>query len=63
MCRELMRHLAFRDDPRSHPAEAAACRDLKRELARKYAFERTGYSEARTEYVVAVLRLVAPDLA
>lgn len=56
-----MRHLAFRDYLRGHPAEAAAYGYVKRELARKYAFERTGYSEAKTEYVVGVLRLVAPD--
>jgi GrpB-like predicted nucleotidyltransferase (UPF0157 family) len=48
-------HLAFRDHLRSHPDEAAAYAELKRELAARFGRDRDGYTEAKTDFVRGVL--------
>ncbi len=52
----LQEHLLFRDYLRAHPEEAQRCSDLKRELAVRYQDDRLAYSEAKTEYVLGVLK-------
>jgi GrpB-like predicted nucleotidyltransferase (UPF0157 family) len=53
---ELRAQLAFRDRLRQDPAVAAEYEALKRELAVKYRDDRPGYTEAKTEFVVAASR-------
>jgi len=50
------RRLAFRDYLRAHPNEADRYAALKRDLARRYATDREGYTDAKTDYVEAVYR-------
>lgn len=48
-------HLYFRDRLRADPALAAAYAALKQTLARTYASQKAAYTEAKTEFVRAVL--------
>jgi GrpB-like predicted nucleotidyltransferase (UPF0157 family) len=61
--RELHRQIAFRDYLREHPEQGEAYGELKRLLAERFAYDRAGYSEAKTEFIVTILRQIAPDLA
>lgn len=47
----LQRHLAFRDYLRSHPDESQRYGRLKRELAKKFSFDRCAYTDAKDEYI------------
>jgi GrpB-like predicted nucleotidyltransferase (UPF0157 family) len=53
--REYMRHIAFRNYLRAHPAEANAYALLKRELASKFGYDREGYNEGKSEFVRRIL--------
>ena len=48
-------HLAFRDHLRAHPEDAQAYAALKRILAERYRHDRPGYSEAKTDFITAIL--------
>lgn len=50
------RYLLFRDYLRSHPDEASAYAEMKRELAAEYGRDLLGYTEAKSDFVNAVLR-------
>ena len=52
----LQEHLLFRDYLRAHPDEVQRCSDLKRDLAVRFRDNRLAYSEAKTEYVLGVLK-------
>jgi GrpB-like predicted nucleotidyltransferase (UPF0157 family) len=52
---ELARHLAFRDALRSDAGLRDAYADLKRDLAARYHHDREAYSNAKTEFVDAVV--------
>jgi len=45
------RYLLFRDRLRAHPGEAAAYAALKRDLAAEFGADRTGYAEAKSDFV------------
>jgi GrpB-like predicted nucleotidyltransferase (UPF0157 family) len=49
------RHTAFRDWLRAHPEDATAYAGLKRELANVYRNDRRAYTEAKTDFVNAIL--------
>lgn len=53
---ELHRHLTFRDWLRSHPESAAEYGALKLHLSQVHREDRTAYTEAKTEFVEAILR-------
>ncbi len=53
---ELRAQLAFRDRLRRNRALAAEYEELKRALAMKFRDDRPGYTEAKTEFVVAASR-------
>ena len=53
--RELKRHLAFRDRLRADPEEAREYEALKRRLAAQFGAGRTGYSDAKTDFVEQLL--------
>ena len=48
---EIVRHLAFRDYMMAHCEEAEAYATLKRELAEKYTYDGTLYTEGKNEFV------------
>lgn len=48
-------HLAFRDHLRAHPDDAAAYERLKRELAERFRSERERYTDAKGDFIAAVL--------
>ncbi len=48
--------LAFRNYLRSHPDEADEYGELKKELAARFDSDRVGYTEAKTDFVRAVLK-------
>lgn len=50
-----LRHIAFRDYLRDHPAEAAAYGALKMDLARRFRHDREAYTEAKGAFIEAVL--------
>lgn len=50
------RHLAFRDWLRTHPEDARAYGELKRELAERYRDDRPAYTEAKTEFIREIER-------
>lgn len=54
----LANHLAIRDHLRANPSVARAYGDLKQRLAREFAVDRIGYVEAKTDFLVAILREV-----
>ncbi|MFC9444892.1 GrpB family protein [Bacillus cereus] len=51
---EIVRHLAFRDYMMAHCEEAEAYATLKKELAEKYTFDGTLYTEGKNEFVRSV---------
>ena len=51
-------HLAFRDQLRARPEDAAAYGRLKRELAARHGSDRSAYTEAKTSFVEAILARV-----
>ena len=53
---ELRAQLAFRDRLRESPELAARYEELKRELAVRFRNDRTGYTEAKTDFVVEASR-------
>jgi len=53
---ELWAQLAFRDRLRANPALAAEYEGLKRELAVRFHDDREGYTDAKTDFVVAASR-------
>jgi GrpB-like predicted nucleotidyltransferase (UPF0157 family) len=54
----LANHLAIRYYLRTHPSEARAYGDLKKRLALEFAHDRSGYVEAKTAFLVALLRQI-----
>ncbi|WP_439021667.1 GrpB family protein [Bacillus thuringiensis] len=48
---EIVRHLAFRDYMMAHCEEAEAYATLKKELAEKYTYDGTQYTEGKNEFV------------
>lgn len=52
------RHVAFRDYLRSHADVAKEYGELKLSLAETYRDDRNGYTEAKTEFVFAVYRVI-----
>jgi GrpB-like predicted nucleotidyltransferase (UPF0157 family) len=59
---EFRRHLAFRDHLRAHPADAAAYARLKRKLAGQFAADREAYTQAKTQFVLEIVRRIQPGL-
>jgi GrpB-like predicted nucleotidyltransferase (UPF0157 family) len=57
------RYLAFRDYLRAHPEVARDYGQLKRTLAERYRSERARYTEAKTEFVNAVLRRAVAEIS
>jgi GrpB-like predicted nucleotidyltransferase (UPF0157 family) len=53
---EMWRRLAFRDYLRAHPEEARAYERLKRRLAAEHPTDRDAYTDAKSDYVEAVMR-------
>jgi len=51
-------HVVFRDYLRSHPEEAGRYESLKRELALKFSIDREAYTEAKAEFIQAVLKKI-----
>ena len=49
------RHVIFRDWLRTHPADALAYANLKRQLAKDHRWDRTGYTEAKSEFIAEVV--------
>lgn len=49
------RHLLFRDYLREHPKEAREYQQLKKRLAARFRWDREGYTEAKREFVEAVM--------
>jgi GrpB-like predicted nucleotidyltransferase (UPF0157 family) len=54
----LANHLAIRDYLRTHSSVARDYGDLKRRLALEFADDRAGYVEAKTQFLVRILRQV-----
>lgn len=52
---ELVKHIAFRDILRHHPATADEYAQLKKELAEIYKNDRDAYTNAKTAFIIAVL--------
>jgi GrpB-like predicted nucleotidyltransferase (UPF0157 family) len=52
----LANHLAIRDYLRANPADVQRYGDLKKRLAREFAHDIDGYVEAKTAFLVAILR-------
>ncbi|HEY3322487.1 MAG TPA: GrpB family protein [Planctomycetota bacterium] len=52
----LRRHLCFRNFLRAHPDEARAYAELKKTLALRFRNDRDAYTEAKTGFVLAVLK-------
>lgn len=57
-CSALANHLAVRDYLRIQPSAAEAYGDLKRRLAREFPNDIDGYVEAKTGFLVGILRTV-----
>lgn len=51
----LQNHLLFRDFLRDHPAQAKAYGELKKQLARQYAYDIDQYIEKKTDFIVNIL--------
>jgi GrpB-like predicted nucleotidyltransferase (UPF0157 family) len=49
-------HIAFRDHLRAHPDDALAYATLKRQLAANFTADREAYTQAKTEFVQAILQ-------
>jgi GrpB-like predicted nucleotidyltransferase (UPF0157 family) len=48
-------HLLFRDYLRAHPGDARRYEQLKRDLAGRFGSDRDGYTEAKTEFIEALI--------
>ena len=57
----LRQHLALRDYLRSHPETAKEYGRLKQSLAQQFENDRTAYTDAKTEFVTAVLHLAEAE--
>lgn len=55
------RHLSFRDYLRSHPDVASSYEQLKLALAARFGDDREAYTEAKTPFIVDVLRRAEED--
>ena len=55
-CDALRNHLLLRDHLRENPTDARAYGDLKKELAREFGDDLDCYCEAKTEFILGVLR-------
>ena len=53
---EHMRHLHFRDYLRSHPEETERYSALKKSLAKRFTNDREAYTDAKSDFVEAILR-------
>jgi GrpB-like predicted nucleotidyltransferase (UPF0157 family) len=53
---EHIRHLRFRDYLRNHPEEKERYSALKRSLANRFRNDREAYTDAKSDFVEAVLR-------
>ncbi len=60
--RELQRHLVFRDYLIAHPERAAEYGQLKQALAQRLGEDREAYTEAKAEFVEAILREATAQL-
>lgn len=56
---ELHRHLLFRDYLRTHPEDAAAYASVKRSAAEMCGGDRSAYTEAKSAFIVSLLRRAA----
>jgi len=56
--RHWRRQLAFRDYLRAHPDTAEEYHEVKKRLADHYGENRTGYTDAKTEFITGVLKKV-----
>lgn len=56
-----LRHIAFRDHLRDHPAERDAYAALKMDLARRYRHDREAYTDAKGAFIAAVLDRAVED--
>jgi GrpB-like predicted nucleotidyltransferase (UPF0157 family) len=52
-------HITFRNYLRTHPQDADAYADLKRNLAARFIDNREAYTQAKTEYVTGILQRVS----
>lgn len=52
---EFHRHITFRDYLRSHPNDACAYQELKRDLAHRLGSNREAYAEAKSDFVNQIL--------
>lgn len=50
------RHIAFRDYLRTHPEEVTVYASLKQKLAREFGSDRSGYTDAKTEFIQSIER-------
>ena len=57
------RHLLFRDYLMSHPETAQEYERLKRELAAQYRDDRSGYTDAKTEFITSIEQKAQADKA
>jgi GrpB-like predicted nucleotidyltransferase (UPF0157 family) len=55
------RHLLFRDYLMSHPETAQEYERLKRELAAQYRDDRSGYTDAKTEFITSIEQKAQAD--
>ena len=55
--REYTRHVRFRNYLRRHPEETESYSILKKSLAQKFRNDREAYTEAKTTFIEAILRL------
>jgi len=53
---EMWQRLAFRDYLRAHPEEAETYAQLKRQFAAEHRTDREAYTEAKSAYVMSVMR-------
>ncbi|MDP3450988.1 MAG: GrpB family protein [Anaerolineaceae bacterium] len=51
------RHIAFRDYLRTHSEVVAEYTSLKRRLAREFGSDRSGYTDAKTEFIQSIEKL------
>lgn len=56
-----LKHVAFRDHLRDHPAERDAYAALKRDLARRYRHDREAYTQAKSAFIETVLDRAVED--
>ena len=56
-----VKQIAFRDYLRTHSATKSNYEALKRRLASQYGEDRHGYSEAKTEFILSVLKLATSE--